>query len=80
VNESFAGWMLQQKQSGREFSVEQIAWLERIRDHIGTSLAISPDDFQYTPFSEHGGIGRAYAVFGDELTPLLAELNEALAA
>ncbi len=80
VNERFAGWMLQQKQAGRTFTTEQTQWLERIRDHIAASLAISPDDFQYTPFSQHGGLGKAHEVFGDALNPLLDELNETLAA
>ncbi len=80
VNERFAGWMLQQKQAGRTFTPEQTQWLERIRDHIAASLAISAGDFQYTPFSEHGGLGKAYEVFGDQLNPLLDELNEALVA
>ncbi|MBA3380625.1 MAG: hypothetical protein H0T97_01985, partial [Actinobacteria bacterium] len=42
------------------------------------SLAISADDFQYAPFIQHGGLGRAGQVFGSQLTPLLDELNEAL--
>ena len=80
VNERFAGWLLQQKQADRTFTPEQIQWLERIRDHIAASLVISVDDFQYTPFSQHGGLGKAYEVFGNDLNPLLGELNEALAA
>jgi len=72
--------MLQQEHAGRRFTPEQRQWLERIRDHIAASLAISSDDFQYTPFSQHGGLGKAYEVFGDQLSPLLDELNEALAA
>jgi type I restriction enzyme R subunit len=80
VNERFAGWMLQQKQAGRTFTPEQTQWLERIRDHVAASLTISADDFQYTPFSQHGGFGKASEVFGNGLSPLLGELNEALAA
>lgn len=80
VNERFSGWMLQQQQSGRIFTAEQTQWLERIRDHIAASLAISTDDFQYTPFSQHGGLGKASEVFGNDLNPLLDDLNEALAA
>ena len=38
------------------------------------------ESFDYTPFVEHGGIGKAYQVFGDRLSPLLNELSEALAA
>jgi type I restriction enzyme R subunit len=80
VTERFQTWLLQQENAGRKFTDEQLAWLERIRDHVAASLAISADDFDYAPFSEHGGIGKAHEIFGDALTPLLDELNEALAA
>jgi type I restriction enzyme R subunit len=80
VEERFRAWLLQQENAGRTFTPAQLAWLERIRDHVAASLAISPDDFDYTPFVEQGGIGKAYELFGDELTPLLDELNEALVA
>jgi hypothetical protein len=30
------------------------------------------------PFSQKGGLGRAYQLFGDRLQPLLDELNEVL--
>jgi type I restriction enzyme R subunit len=80
VDERFQAWQLAQENAGRTFTPAQLAWLERIRDHVAASLAISAEDFDYTPFVEHGGIGKAYELFGDELTPLLDELNEALAA
>jgi type I restriction enzyme R subunit len=80
VDERFQAWLLAQENTGRTFTPVQIAWLERIRDHVAASLAISAEDFDYTPFVEHGGIGKAYELFGDELSPLLDELNEALAA
>jgi len=80
VEERFRAWLLQQENAGRTFTPEQIAWLERIRDHVAASLAISTEDFEYAPFAQQGGLGKAYEVFGDELTPLLDELNEALAA
>ena len=47
---------------------------------MATSMSVSRDDFDYAPFAERGGLGRAHALFGDELEPLLAELNERLAA
>jgi type I restriction enzyme R subunit len=80
VDERFQAWLLQQENAGRTFTPEQFAWLERIRDHVAASLAIGPDDFEYAPFSQQGGLGKAYEVFGDELTPLLDELNETLVA
>jgi type I restriction enzyme R subunit len=80
VEERFEGWLRVQAQAGRVFTTEQRAWLDRIRDTIAASLTITTDDFEYTPFAEHGGIGKAYEVFGDELAPLLEELNEELVA
>ncbi len=53
---------------------------ELIRDHVATSLAIEPDDFELSPFAQQGGLGRAAQLFGSELPKLLNELNEVLAA
>jgi type I restriction enzyme R subunit len=80
VNERFASWLLQQEQADSHFSEEQLRWLQEIRDHVAASMAISTEDLDYTPFLERGGIGAAYEVFGDKLSPLLDELNEALVA
>ena len=79
VEERFTNWVAQQENSGREFSETQRRWLEMIRDHVAQSLEIEIDDFSYTPFVEQGGLGRAVNVFGDQLRPLLDELNEVLA-
>ena len=80
VRERYHAWLLQQENAGRIFTTEQLAWLERIRDHIAAALAITTDDFGYTPFLEAGGLGKAAQVFGDDLGPLLDEINEVLAA
>jgi type I restriction enzyme R subunit len=80
VRERYRAWLLQQENAGRVFTAEQLAWLDRIRDHVATALAITTDDFGYTPFVEAGGLGRAAQVFGAELGPLLEEINEVLAA
>jgi type I restriction enzyme R subunit len=80
VSERFDGWLIAQSHVGRAFSAEQLAWLARIRDHLATALTVEPDDFAYTPFVEHGGLGRAYDVFGGRLNELLQELTEALVA
>jgi type I restriction enzyme R subunit len=62
------------------FTSEQRAWLELIRDHIATAISIEPNDFNYAPFSQRGGLGKAHQLFGDDLPKLLDELNEVLAA
>jgi hypothetical protein len=60
--------------------LDAFAWLNLIRDHIATSLSIEPNDFDYAPFSQRGGLGKAHQLFGDKLLPLLDELNQTLAA
>ncbi|MBI2227190.1 MAG: DEAD/DEAH box helicase family protein, partial [Betaproteobacteria bacterium] len=80
VNARFESWFAQKAAASTTFTADQRAWLELIRDHIATSLSIEPEDFDYAPFSQRGGLGRAAQLFGDQLNPLLEELNEALAA
>jgi type I restriction enzyme R subunit len=80
VNQRFAGWLAQQEQQGRRFSPDQLEWLERIRDVIGSSLTVTVDDLDDAPFAERGGLGGAYEVFHGELEDLLEELNQVLVA
>ena len=80
VDERFQNWLAQQVQAGTEFTDEQVAWLTRIKDHLATSLAIAPDDFELEPFVGHGGYGRASAAFHGTLAPLLDELTQELVA
>ncbi len=80
VRQRFQNWLAQQANMGHQFTAQQIRWLEMIRDHIATSLEIEIEDFDYAPFAEEGGLGRASQVFGKDLAPLLKELNEVLAA
>ena len=51
-----------------------------IRDHIAANLDIEPDDFEYAPFSQHGGLGKVHQLFGNRLSAMIEELNETLAA
>ena len=78
VHERFRAWLLAQENAGRVFTPEQLVWLERIAEHVAASLGISADDFSYVPFVGMGGLGKAGEVFGDDLGPLLDELNEVL--
>ncbi|MBI5482174.1 MAG: DEAD/DEAH box helicase family protein [Deltaproteobacteria bacterium] len=80
VRERFTNWMAQQANSGRQFTVQQVHWLEMIRDHVALSLEIDVEDFDYAPFAEEGGRGKAAQVFGENLPTIIAELNEVLAA
>ena len=80
VRLEFAMWMREKERAGMTFSAEQMEWLTRMSEHIATSLAIEPDDFQSGWFGQQGSLGRAHALFGPSFNPLLAELNERLAA
>ncbi len=80
VRDRFEHWMAEQSNKGRTFTAQQVRWLEMMRDHIGTSIEVDVDDFDYTPFVEAGGLGTATQVFGKELRVILKELNEVLAA
>jgi type I restriction enzyme, R subunit len=80
VAERFDLWVQAKEDAGRIYSPEQLDWLRAIRDHIAVSLCIESDDFEYAPFDQRGGMGRAHQLFGEELPKLLNELNEVLAA
>ena len=66
--------------AGVKFTADQLAWLNLIRDQIATAISIDAEDFDYAPFVQKGGLGKAHQLFGDNLLPLLDELNAALAA
>jgi type I restriction enzyme, R subunit len=78
VRQRFENWIAEQQANGANFNDDQIQWLTAIADHVGTSIEITPDDLECLPFSQKGGLGRAYQLFGEKLQPLLDELNEVL--
>ncbi|HWP00455.1 MAG TPA: type I restriction-modification enzyme R subunit C-terminal domain-containing protein [Methylococcus sp.] len=96
VNANFKAWLASQESSVRpepvegqrmtsRFTPEQLKWLEMIRDFITMNLGIEPDDFEYAPFSQHGGLGKVHQLLGDKLNSdklntIIEELNETLAA
>ena len=78
VSRHFERWLADQAEKGKTYTPDQQAWLARIRDHIAVSVNIVPDDFEYAPFNQEGGLGKANQLFGDRLPVVLAELNERL--
>ena len=80
VEERFEAWLAIQKQQGVVFTKDQLRWLTWMKESIASDMGIGPDSFEYTPYAEHGGIGKAVQVFGERLTPLIDELTQALAA
>jgi type I restriction enzyme R subunit len=80
VSARFERWLAHKAATGTAFTDDQLAWLTLIRDHVATSLSIEPEDFEFAPFNQRGGLGRAAQLFGAQLHALLDELNETLAA
>ncbi|MDD5004173.1 type I restriction-modification enzyme R subunit C-terminal domain-containing protein [Acidithiobacillus sp.] len=46
---------------------------------MSRARGIEPDDFEYAPFAQEGGLGRVHQIFGGELNTLIEQLNESLA-
>src|SRR5438270_738745 len=81
VQRRFAAWLEEQERTrGKPFTREQKQWLELMRDTVASSLTIEQDDFEDMPFIQRGGMGKAYQLFGAELSEILQQLNERLAA
>ena len=71
VEEKFQQWL-----RGKKFSSEQVCWLEKIKEHIITSVRIDVEDLQEMPQEAFQGV----QLFGNDLMNILNELNEVLAA
>jgi type I restriction enzyme R subunit len=80
VEARFAAWLTAQEHQGTTFTPEQKQWLTWMKENIAAEMGIAPDSFDYTPFVERGGLGKAHQVFGARLSLLMEELTEVLAA
>lgn len=86
VNANFNAWLAQTTRHSREsgnpepFNAEQMRWLDMIRDHVAANLGIGPDDFEYAPFAQEGGLGKAHRLFPNSLQTIIEDLNVALVA
>jgi type I restriction enzyme, R subunit len=81
VEERFAGWLLRQEQAGAQFTVDQMWWLERIRDTVAIGVGIEIADLAEVPFIERGGTVGLVRDFGgkDRARNLINELDRELA-
>lgn len=80
VRAAYVAWKFEKERTGTTFTDEQHEWLDRMADTIANNLSIERDDFQEGWFSQHGSLSAAHKLFGEKLQPLMAELNERLAA
>jgi type I restriction enzyme R subunit len=78
VDERFNEWIRKQERLGKKFTKEQLEWLLDIKNHISTSLSISIDDLELSPFYEKGGPVKSFQLFGDDLNNMFEELNKVL--
>ena len=79
VRAHYEAW-LAERNAANSFTPEQREWLDRMAEHIATSMEIQPDDFEDGWFGQHGSLGKAHVLFGNKLHPLLLEMNGRLAA
>jgi type I restriction enzyme R subunit len=80
VRQRYAAWRKQQAEAGVRFTDEQSRWLDKIAEHIATSLVIEMDDFADGWFAQRGNLGKAHELFGDRLPSIVAEMNRVLTA
>ncbi len=80
VDFNFKKWVFDKNAGHGQFTEEQMTWLRWVKDFISESLVITKEDFDLTPFVDHGGLGKFYQLFGDKYETLLDEMNLALAA
>jgi type I restriction enzyme R subunit len=80
INRNFKEWVFRKNAGHIHFTEEQMEWLRMIKDHIMTSMKITRDNFNFTPFDALGGIGKFYQVFGEDYNKIINELNEVLVA
>jgi type I restriction enzyme R subunit len=78
VDRRFNEWLARQEDAGKVYREEQFRWLEMIKSQIKSSVEIIPEDFENVPFNQLGGLHKAYRLFGNNLNPLLDELNTVL--
>lgn len=79
VTQAFNLWLGREKKAGRDYTAEQRAWLEAMRDEIAANANLALADVGEV-FADRGGVYAARRVFGDRLGPMLDDLNKALVA
>ena len=80
VTANFKAWMAQQQAAGKAFTNEQRWWLEKMAEHIASNLGLEAEDFELSPFNQHGGLGKVHQLFGAELPKVIEAMNRELAA
>ena len=80
VDKNFQEWVFKKQAGTTKFNEEQMQWLRMIKDYVINSFHIDKEDFDLNPFNAQGGLGKMWALFGEQTEEIINELNEALAA
>ena len=80
VDKNFKKWSFQSNNTEVKFTDTQWQWLRVIKDHIASSLSITAEDLDLTPFDSMGGLGKYYELFGSEYQNIIDDLNKKLVA
>jgi type I restriction enzyme R subunit len=72
-------WLGREQRAGRDYTQEQLGWLEAIRDYLAANIEVTTADIQ-DQFEARGGIIGAQRAFGTRLDTLLDDLQDALVA
>jgi type I restriction enzyme R subunit len=75
VRQRFAAWLGEKRAAGTNFTMDQLAWLEKMRDYISASGSVDREHLE-----ADNVLGPIYKAFGEKLWPLMEELNLTLAA
>lgn len=75
VRSRYAQWLQSKQAAGVNFTADQMAWLDKMRDYVIASGSVDREHLD-----ADNVLGPMYRVFGEQLEPLMNELNLALAA
>lgn len=81
IEERLGTWLIRQERQGIRFTDDQRWWISRIGDVVKTSVTVTIDDLDKTPFTERGGTYGFARDFGAERAMrVFHELDEELTA
>ncbi len=78
IDDHYHTWLTKKVEQWVQFTPEQQERLEAMKDHIATSLEITPDVFELWVFAHKWWLGRAYQLFGNDLNSVIEEMQNEL--
>lgn len=75
VQNHYEEWL---KKQWNTYTNDQQTWLDLMKDHLSTSLELTPEIFEYWAFAQLGWLGRAYQLFWNNLMGVMEEMQREL--